>query len=251
MMTYKLKDLYLVSGPGGACSAFVAALTYHWLADIQSVMKFEWYASAHGDHETAWVRNWNNIDWSAEQIFNMRTPVNSELPFVGRQHFPPDSELLMTQFPSHLSINTTFNECDIEVLGAFLFFKQEVWRFDVDKNDACYEPNVWNRYNLPIGKSSPHELTPDETRRCVEAIITHRVNILHDRPRFTASNELLPDNVLLEMSDILRNKDKFLTTISNAIERPITDYVVKSYDAYIDVNKKLIETKCPWIDYFK
>ena len=126
-------------------------------------------------------------------------------------------------------------------MGAFLFFKQEVWAYD-------YNVNLnWNRYNLPIDKHSPHDLTIDEVRQCVDAVQRERVSM---DSRYSYLGAISSNTIFLEMYDILCDEDKFLTTISTALEKPITDCIVQSYNKYIDMNKKLITSKCPWITYF-
>lgn len=232
-----LRDIYLVFGDGGVGTAFISALIYHWLTDNPNPMVFDSLAHCHNDYEGAWTKNYKTINMSDLQLIEKAEVLDKAVPFVGRQHMEPDFELLHKKFPNYLTFGITHDEHDRELIGCFLFFKQEVFTFNnnIDKN--------WNRHNIITDKNDPNELTPNEIKEFVKAVADNRV--------FSKQIYSEDNHVLIKFADIFSGDDTILQIISNAIEKPITQTVRDSLSNYVNANRTLVETKCPWLIFPK
>jgi hypothetical protein len=235
-------DCYLVTYAGGTCGAFISALLYLWLNDDPQVLEFPYLGCSH-DHDKLLELNWANRDYSSfsEQAYVNNRPLDSSKPFIVRQHYHVDEELLNKLYPRNLHFYISFTAHEKMIIAAFLYFKQFVIEFNSNHNAMSNETKLWfNQFGKIF---DPNALSMKQRRLLIESIIDHRFS--------TQWNHTQPENaVILKLSNILRHPEAIMWQISKAIDKPIPDNVRQTYNNYLEVNKRLIRTETPWIDYF-
>lgn len=234
-----MRDAYIVTFAAGSAGTFIASLVYVWLDDRKIPLLYSQYGDAHGSE--IYTENWNKLGkevYQATQVFTKVGPLNTNKPFVVRQHFTFNASYAKEKYPSYLNIKVTIHPRDKELLGAFKFFK--IILRDYNLKNSIY----WD--DLKEEDIDPNELSGDKLKYYCDKVA---LRIFNSEFNCTPNKEdqNVFHRVTISFHDIIYNKNKILDILSERLEKPINPIVVQTYDNYLNANRNLIRYKCPWI----
>jgi hypothetical protein len=255
-----MKDVYVVTFHAGTGGTFLSTLLYSWLSDTDLSSKpfrEDVYASSHhlediveSNHSQIMVPGVNYrgkpcmIHSSQTQALLFVDPIDKNKPFVIRQHFPIDLDIINDKYPDYLNFNIYFTPDDIEVVCANMFLKNIVNTYDPD-----LKQNNWSY--ISIGHSDPRNLTIKEREFYIKRLARHLHNTQETGHH---ANFIKPctlnQTINISFAQLMTQPEKVLNILEKGLDIPPPDHVHLLYQNYLNANLLMLNKFCPWIDYF-
>lgn len=245
---YPTTETFLVNWLGGTSGAFITMLIYNILFPSNEI---EISPSNNGAAHTnqniipnTLYRFNNNFDGNYEHPYRYIDPKISKNPLILYDHVEPEFKEYFDKFPLGKTIVIRFNEKMVPLLHGNFFFKNtinlsagnETWQRLIRENEVLCEYD------------SPRDL-PDEVINQLLKKMSNNYTIEHYYSEQYIPPEEYNDRIyFIDFYDIIFNKTKVLTQLSNITNRPINDFVNNQYDIYLEKQKELMNTKLSWID---
>jgi hypothetical protein len=225
MTQYTDTEVYYVSYGWGTCGSFVSSLLYDFLFGIEEIIPFSKEGNSHGRLINCY-KNWDVtekyssqvIKRSAGPVYDHVRPINKDIPLIIFDHFFPVFDDLFSVYPKCKLIIISSTPQDAQRIRGNIFYK--VFK------------DMRMRKELEFDKNQP-----DTVRLAGEFM---NVNIKCPE-QYSKNVNVLP------MYDIIHNKMRTLTLLSQVTNKPITEKIIETYDKYIEAQEELVRTKMPWV----
>jgi hypothetical protein len=255
-----MKDAYIVTFHAGTGGTFLSTLLYSWLSDTDLSSKpfrEDVYASSHhlediveSNHSQIMVPGINYlgvptmIHSSQTQALSFVEPVDKNKPFVVRQHFPIDLDIVNNKYTDYLNFNIYFTTGDIEVVCANIFLKNIVNTYNPgDKH------NNWS--SMSIGHSDPRNLTIKEREFYIKRLARHFYNTQETGHHTNFMSFCLAHQTInISFAQLMTQPEKVLNILEKGLDIPPPNHVHLLYQNYLNANLLMFNEFCPWIDYF-
>lgn len=248
--TFPNTETFLINWWGGTCGAFITMLMYNILFPNEQI---EIAPSDNGNAHTnqSVIRklyrvNKNIISNNMRHPYKIVGPLFLGKPLILFDHEEPDLDVFFDKFPLGKIIVIRFNNKMVPLMHGNFFFKTIMEYALNEDNDA------WKRFykenDILIGYNSPKDIPSEIIKQLINQM-TESYNIKHYYSEQYTPPEQYKDRIyFIDFYDIIFNKSKVLTQLSDITNRPITDFVNDQYDIYSAKQKELMDTKLAWID---
>lgn len=244
-------ETYIINWPAGASGSFIASLVAHFVHDdFNSVVSDN--GNSHSGKDQI-VNNWYIYpdifarSYTIDQTHLYIAPRDDTKPFILFDHVIPEWDQLSYQYPKFKNIRVTITPNEVIRMFGNLFFKQFVEEYK--PNDPTHERwlNVKQFHPYLAKFDRPDEVDEENIKRYLEDCANYHI------PEQWTEDCILPEQykdkiTLVKFYDVIYNKDKVLETISDITEKPITDKIEDFYQAYLEKQQKLVNTRMPWLN---
>jgi len=171
-------------------------------------------------------------------------PRNLQKPLILYDHEEPNLKEFFDKFPIGKIITIRFNKKMVPLLHGNLFFKNIV---HLNEDSEAWirfrkENSYLSDYNLP--KDAPNDII----RKLVKGITKRYLIENYYSDQYIPPEEYSDRIYSIDFYDIIYNKSKVLSQLSEITNRPITDFVNAQYDIYLEKQHELISTNMPWLE---
>lgn len=240
-------EAYLINYLGGSSGAFISTIVYYFLnPKFNKSINISELGNAH--YNLQLIKNtWHytsDFDKNFDEIYKKIVPKSANKPFILFDHIVPDLTYFFSKFPKGKIIKINVEEKMFPRLEGNLFYKR------LFNNDSVQQ---WNDYKL---KHDFFQEFDSITTVPLSLIKTHLDGLVEDRKvnldsdnYFSSSfNKEYKEIYDIEFYDVLYNKNKVLTLLSNTLNRPITAFIEQQYDIYLNKQNQFVKQYLPWIN---
>ena len=251
MTQYPDTEAYMINYPGGTYGSFITGIVLMLLGIIPKNKKiiFSTYGNAH-DLSSYVTTNYKRTDVSivVDQMYELVEPIDPQAPLVMKSHMFPDWDKMFYYYPKCKNIIITRIQEDLLRASGNLFFKNIIEEYYNEKNiHGKYSWYTLKSRNTEYFKknniNSPDDLTPATTQELISRMVSNK------QSPFDHLNSSVRENVFyIQMSDIIRNKNKVLLFLKHITGREVTPQIIETYDQYLKAQDVLVKTKMPWVE---
>lgn len=226
-------EIYLISYFHGTSGQFMGAMTQLFLAKRQFIINFPEDGTAEDVLLPPYLNNQfrcnvdKDYDLLKHNFFDKLEPLNDK-PFIIAEHPQPNWERFFSKFPNGRNLIIQLNEKMLYRQAANSYYKQKFKKIkdSILINQDLAKEAVEEKYRLFSRTQIKNEVIGYPYRD------TDVIPSMYDKI------------FIIHLYDLIHNKMKVLETLSKFTEKPINDIIIKSYENYLEKQKKLI----PWLN---
>ena len=229
--------IYIIVYAPGAAGSFIAALMTTFYGNSSSA-SFSKYGNSHAaaDFKNNIVR-FRPYD---EDKFGMRTrPFNPSKPHIVLDHGTIDFVELRAKYPNAKIIIIQYTPEDVLLIQANFYFKWQTDAFGMDPNTL----EIWKILSSRFFNNAPTPHDESITKEMIMAYLESHAspNIIHIiQPKYKSGTRFADPNFFyLEFNDIMCDRDKTLSAVSEMTGLPTNPDAEKFYDDYIAAQKPI------------
>jgi hypothetical protein len=246
---YPNTEVYLITWVGGAGGAFLTSLFTKFVhgVPLAEELKLSNYGNAHDNlTKINWEMRYPNDIYALNHNHSYKhiIPKDPTVPLIFYEHWCPSYDELFYIYPKAKHVIITLEHEDHFLVHVNLFFKftlqyaREGW-----DNIKANHPEIPELELL----EKPEDITPELLEKLYYWPTWKPAYPFYNGADIPVSPR---DAQLVRISylDMLSNKDKVLSIISNCTERSIPQDAGIIYDKYIEKQKDLVKTRMPdWV----
>jgi hypothetical protein len=249
--TFPTTETFLIDWLGGTSGAFITMLMYNILFPSDQVeIAPSKYGHAHTNQNiiSNTLYNFNELfDNNWKHPYNFIDPRYPEKSLILFDHEVPELDKFFNKYPIGKIIIVKLDEKMIPLLHANLFYKTII-EFDYTKRKNDYWEAIKERKHYLKEYDFPHDVPEGLIQQFLTDISNSYIINKYYSNRYVPPKEYSDRIYFIDFYDIIFNKTKVLTQLSDITNRPITDFVNEQYDIYLEKQKELMNTKLSWID---
>lgn len=241
---FPVVEAYLITYMAGASGAFLSLILYNLIhkQKINSVLSNNGHA--HNSQKVMYttyipLRPLPNF----EHVYRYTIPKNIHEPIIFFDHAIPDLDYFFKKYPRGKIINILVDEKMLpRILGNFYYKNTCEWGDD--------SKILWNKLKeTDIFQSfdNPNNVPSDLVELYIKKELNHIPIPHYYSTEYTPPEKLKDRFLLIDYYDLIYNKDKVLTSMSQFTGRPVTEFIENEYDLYLEKQKILVKTKMPWV----
>lgn len=245
-------ETFLIDWLGGTCGAFITMLMYNILFPEHEVEISPTYNGAAHTNQNIIANRlhkfnklFDKTDWG--HSYKFVDPIFPSKPLILYDHEVPNLDEFFDKFPIGKIIVIRISNKMIPLLIGNFFYKT-VMDFDYTSNKNSFWENMRNKDSSLKEYDNPNNL-PDELLGQIlkQQAKNYKIENYYSE-QYIPPEEYSDRIYFIDFYDIIFNKTKVLSQLSDITNRPITDFVNDQYDIYLAKQKELIDTKLAWID---
>lgn len=236
-----MKDFYIVTHQTGAGGAFLNALIYSWLTNIDiSSTEFDDYGSAHvigleglpvTNHQNQSCCPVTGKHSSMDASWKWLKAVDTSIPLCVRSHILID-ETINDFYPNYQHFHIFTTPEDYEIMS-FNYALKVSFGFDPDTSIA-----MLSEENLQLKMEYYYQ-------KFVDSYHDHTDDIKHWFEPYDHPNTV---NILYK--DMMTNPNKVHQQLEEILG-PMPTFIKTYHNNYINKNIELVQTHAPWITYYE
>lgn len=171
------------------------------------------------------------------QPYDLAEPINHDKPVVFTTHGPINFNTYKTMYPNGKIIIITNTSEENRILRGNFFYKFICRTY----HSSLESKEMWDKFRekYNFGNIEPNEATAEQVDQHIDSVQKKVIN-------FFELFKQHKDTYEIKFTDIIKNKQIVLETISKITELPISENTHKLHDRYIEAQIKLFKEKMPW-----
>jgi len=226
--------IYIIEYATGAAGSFIASLITAFYGNSSSA-SFSKYGNAHAAAD--FRNNIVSFPFYDADRFGMRTrPFNPSKPHILLDHGTIDLVELRAKYPNAKIIIIQYALEDALIIQANFYFKWLTDTFGMSLHTLA----IWKTVSSRFFNNAPTPQDESITKEMIMAYLESHASRHFIQPKYKSGTRFADPNFFyLEFNDIMRDRDKTLSAVSEMTGLPTNPDAEKFYDDYIAAQKPI------------